>query len=298
MVWCVLLHLVGFVVDRGVGARRTEDAKDLAIALLRHQLRLLLRRSPCPPRLSRWEQLTVAVLAAQLGRVVAGARGHLARAVPLVRPETVLQWHRELVRRKWTHRRRGAGGRPPPAAEVAALLLRLAAEHPRWGDARLPGALAKRGHARGRRASTWRQFLAQHRAAVLACDCFTDETLFMTTLHGLFFLEIGTRRVHLAGCTAHPTAAWVTQQARQLAWTLQEADAAPRYLIPDRDAKFGTDDLLVISLQTVLKVGANDGKTTAAGAANAVLRPFRAYLPYSRIRFTKRSSVPEIPARL
>ncbi len=101
MVWCVLMHLVGFVVDRVLGARRTEDAQDLAIALLRHQLRLLLRRSPCPPRLSRWEQLTVAALAAKLGRVVAGARGHLARAVLLVRPETVLKWHRELVRRKW-----------------------------------------------------------------------------------------------------------------------------------------------------------------------------------------------------
>jgi len=258
MVWCVLMHLVGFVVDLVVGARRTADAKDLEIALLRHQLRLLRRRSPCPPRLSRWEQLTVAVLAAKLGRVVAGARGQLSRAVLLVRPETVLKWHRELVRRKWTHRRRGAGGRPPLAAEVEALLLRLAAENPRWGDARLQGELAKLGHAlgrstvravlkrrhlppaplRGRRASTWRQFLAQHRDTVLACDCFTVETLFMKTLHVLFFLVVGTRRVHLAGCTAHPTAAWVTQQARQLAWTMQETGAAPRFLIHDRDAKF------------------------------------------------------------
>ena len=87
MLWAVLAHLVGFVVDLVVSARRTEDAKDLEIALLRHQLRLLLRRSPRPPHLSGWEQLTLAVLAAQLGRVVAGSRGRLSRAVLLVWPK-------------------------------------------------------------------------------------------------------------------------------------------------------------------------------------------------------------------
>ena len=78
----------------------------------------------------------------------------------------------------------------------------------------------------------------QHRDVVLASDFFTVETLFLKTIHVLFFLEIGTRRVHLAGCTTHPTAAWVTQQARQLAWTLQDTGTSPRFLIHDRDAKF------------------------------------------------------------
>jgi len=258
MLWAVLTHLVGFIVDLVGGARRSEDAKDLELALLRHQLRLLLRRAGRPPRLSPWEQLTIAVLAAKLGRVVAGSRGRLSRAVLLVRPETVLKWHRELVHRKWTYRRRAAGGRPPLAAEVEALLLRLAAENPRWGYGRLQGELTKLGHRLGRstirdvlkrrhvppapqrrvRADTWRQFLARHRDAVLACDFFTVETLSLKTITVLFFIEIGTRRVHLAGCTTHPTAAWVTQQARQLAWTVQEAGAAPRFLIHDRDAKF------------------------------------------------------------
>ena len=63
--------------------------------------------------------------------------------------------------------------------------------------------------------------------AVLACDFFTVETLFLTTRHGLFFLEVGTRRVHLAGCTAHPTATWVTQRARNLCWTMQDTGAPP-----------------------------------------------------------------------
>jgi putative transposase len=64
------------------------------------------------------------------------------------------------------------------------------------------------------------------------------ETLFLKTLHVLFFLEVGTQRVYLAGCTAHPTAAWVAQQARNLTWTFQEAGTPPRFLIHDRDAKF------------------------------------------------------------
>lgn len=142
MRWSILTHLAGFLVDRVVGQRRAEQAKDLEIALLRHQLRLAQRRARRPPRLARWEKLTLAVLVAKLSRSTSGPPGRLARAVLLVQPETVLQWPRELVRRKWTIRRPRGGGRPPIGTEVEALLLRLAAEHPRWGDGRLQGELA------------------------------------------------------------------------------------------------------------------------------------------------------------
>ncbi len=256
MLWSVLVHLAGFIVDLAIGMRRAEQEKDLEIALLRHQVRLLQRRASRPPRLSRWEKLTFAVLATKLSRLGTSQRELLARAILLLQPATVLRWHRELVRRKWTFHRRG--GRPPIAAEVEALLLRLAAENPRWGYGRLQGELRKLGHALGRstirdvlkrrrvpptprcgqRATSWRQFLAQHRDAVLACDFFTVETLFLKTVYALFFIEVGTRRVHLAGCTAHPTAAWVTQQARQLSWQLQDDGQPVRFLIRDRDAKF------------------------------------------------------------
>jgi transposase InsO family protein len=258
MVWSVVMHLVGLIVDLVSGARGEAEEKDLQIALLRHQVRLLQRRLPRPPRLSRWEKLTLAALAARLARLTHQSRAQLAQVLLLVRPETVLKWHRELVRRKWTCRRHVARGYPPVDAVLEALILRLAAENPRWGYGRLQGELAKLGHALGRstvrdvlkrrhvppaplrgpQASTWRQFLAQHRDAVLACDFFTVETLFLKTLYALFFLEIGTRRVHFAGCTAHPTAAWVTQQARNLAWTLQQDGRPVRFLIHDRDAKF------------------------------------------------------------
>src|SRR4051794_26783293 len=205
MAWCVLMHLVGLIVDLVSGARGDAEEKDLQIALLRHQVRLLQRRSPRPPRLLRWEKLTLATLTVRLARLTDRPRSQLAQIMLLVQPETVLTWHRELVRRKWTVRRRASRGRPPLTAEVEALLLRLAAENPRWGYGRLQGELPKLGPSagrstvraalqrrhippaprRGRRASTWRQFLARHRDAVLACDFFTVETLFLKTLHVL-----------------------------------------------------------------------------------------------------------------
>jgi hypothetical protein len=89
-----------------------------------------------------------------------------------------------------------------------------------------------------RRATPWCEFIKCHKEQLLACDFFTVETLLLKTIYILFFVEIGTRRVHLAGCTANPTAAWVTQQARNLAWTLQEQGRAVRFLIRDRDATF------------------------------------------------------------
>lgn len=91
---------------------------------------------------------------------------------------------------------------------------------------------------RGRAGSLWRVFLNHYKDQFLACDFFTVETLGLKTLYVLFFLEHGMRRVHLAGCTAHPTRPWVTQQARQMAWTLQERELPLRYLIHDQDTKF------------------------------------------------------------
>ena len=242
MFWFVLAHFVAFLVDLAVGTRQRDRDKDLQILVLRHQVRLLQRQRPRPPRLTRGEKLTLAVLAAALARLTAGPRHQLDQYLLLFKPDTILHWHRELVRRKWTYRRTKRGGRPTIPAEVEALILRLARENPRWGHRRIQGELGKLGHAvsasavraalrrhrvppapQRRRATTWRDFIQSHKDQLLACDFFTVETLFLKTLHVLFFLEVGTRRVHLAGCTAHPTAAWVTQQARNLAWTLQES---------------------------------------------------------------------------
>jgi putative transposase len=174
-----------------------------------------------------------------------------------VRPETLLRWHRELVRRKWAlfDRRRGSG-RPPLPAASRALILQLAEENPRWGYQRIRGELFKLGHpvsatairsllrrhglppAPRRAGVSWRAFLRAHTQGVLACDFFTVETIRLQTLFVLFFIEVQTRRVFVVGCTEHPSAAWVTQQARHLAWLLDEEARRPTLLIRDRDAKF------------------------------------------------------------
>src|SRR5207248_4890791 len=89
-----------------------------------------------------------------------------------------------------------------------------------------------------RAGSSWRALLRAHAQGVLACDFFTVETARLQTLFVLCFIELQTRRVFVAGCTEHPSAAWVTQQARHLAWHLHDANRRPTLLIRDRDAKF------------------------------------------------------------
>ena len=80
--------------------------------------------------------------------------------------------------------------------------------------------------------------MTHYKDQILACDFFTVETLFLETFYVLFFLQVGSRRVHFAGCTRHPSATWVTQQARQVVWELQEREPAIRFLIRDNDKKF------------------------------------------------------------
>lgn len=104
-------------------------------------------------------------------------------------------------------------------------------------------AVLKRHHIspapeRDRTHSSWRTFLNHYRTQMLACDFFTVETVFLKTVYVLFFIDLSTRKVYLAGCTRHPNSAWVTQQARQLTWQLQEQNSHTRFLIHDRDTKF------------------------------------------------------------
>jgi len=93
----------------------------------------------------------------------------------------------------------------------------------------------ERGHS-----LSWRHLMNHYKEQVLACDFFIVESLFLQTIYVLFFIEVGTRRVHLAGCTSHPNGTWVTQQARQVVYDLAEQDSAMRFLIRDNDRKFST----------------------------------------------------------
>jgi hypothetical protein len=135
------------------------------------------------------------------------------------------------------------------------LILRLGRENPRWGYQRIRGELLKLGvrvsattiamvlrssrlGQAPRRGPTWREFLHEQAARMLACDFLTVETIRLKTIYVLVWIELGTRRVHLGGATPNRDSAWVTQQARNLATALQEEGASPRFLIHDRDTKF------------------------------------------------------------
>jgi transposase InsO family protein len=257
MLYFLLAQTVSLLLDLCAINRRSERHKDLQILLLRQQLRILQRRHPQTPRVSPWEKLTLAVLASKLNRVGRHSKTKLDKVLFLFKPNTVLRWHRDLVRRKWKFTERRKLGWPPTAPQVKELLLRLANENPTWGYGKLQGELRKLGYEMGRstvrdilkgqqvppaperakRGSNWGDFLSHYREQFIVCDFFTVETAWLKTLYVFFFIELGSRRVHFVGCTAHPTAEWVTQQARQLTWTLQDEQKSMRFLIRARDAK-------------------------------------------------------------
>src|SRR3712207_864156 len=150
MLFFLLAHVFSLLLDLIRLGHRAEHDKDVEIVLLRQQLRILQRKQPHAPRISRWEKLTLVVLVGKLTGLQTSARTRLSQVVLLFKPDTLLKWHRELVRRKWTFKQQAALGRPPTRPELEALLLRLARENPTWGYGKLEGELGKLGYAIGR----------------------------------------------------------------------------------------------------------------------------------------------------
>jgi len=130
MLFLLLAQAFSLLLDLIWFGRQTNIDKDAEILLRRQQLRILQRKHPHAPRISRWEKLTVVVLARELTGLTASAHRRLSQVVLLFKPDTPLQWHRELVRRNWTFKKKVPLGRPPIAPEVEHLLLRLARENP------------------------------------------------------------------------------------------------------------------------------------------------------------------------
>ena len=246
MVVSLLYLLFRRVLAVAVLRFRSHEFKELEIVVLRHEL-AVLRRQVARPRLDERDRLFLAAAS----RLLTGKSQRLF----FVRPDTLLGWHRQLVRRRWTYAGRRPG-RPSVSEETRELVLCLARENPRWGYQRIVGELAGVGvrvsatsvakilrearlpPADARARLSWREFLRAHAASIIACDFFTVETLWLGRLYVLFFLELGTRRVHLAGCSANPDGPWAVQQARQFAWSLSEGSTPIRFLIHDRDSKF------------------------------------------------------------
>ena len=227
---------------------RSNRAKDAEILILRHQV-AVLQRQVGTPRLSWADRAVLAALA----RLLPGS--HLRQLRLIVSPRTLLRWHADLVRRHWAFPRH-TPGRPRTGQSVRALVLEMARDNPGWGYRRIHGELAGLGYklapstvwrilkdagidpAPTRSGQSWRAFLDAQAKTILAVDFFHVDTVLLRRLHVLFFIEHGTRRVHLAGITAHPTGEWVTQQARNLLMNLGDHADGLKFLIRDRDAKF------------------------------------------------------------
>jgi putative transposase len=227
---------------------RSDRAKDAEILILRHQV-AVLQRQVKTPRLSWADRAILAALA----RLLPSAQLRQLRLI--ISPRTLLRWHASLVRRRWTYRRR-APGRPRTAQAIRALVLEMARDNPGWGYQRIHGELTGLGctlapstvwrilkdagvdPAPRRSGQAWRAFLEAQAKTILAVDFFHVDTTFLRRLYVLFFIEHGTRRVYLAGITAHPAGEWVTQQARNLLMTLEDQADGVKFLLRDRDTKF------------------------------------------------------------
>jgi putative transposase len=225
---------------------RSSEYKELEIVVLRHELAVLRRQSA-----------RLALRPAARAFLAAASRLLPRNRWPsfFVTPETLLGWHRRLVARRWTYPTRSAG-RPRIGMEARDLVLRLALENPRWGYRRIAGELgglgvqisatsvrkllAERGLGpAGQRGGTaWREFIRSQAHSMIACDFFTVETVTLRRIYVLFFIELSTRRVHLAGLTENPHGDWTAQQARNFVWSLPKRERPSQYLIRDNDAKF------------------------------------------------------------
>ena len=215
--------------------------KDVEILPLRHQITVLERQlGKTRPQFFPADRIFLAALLHRIPREV------LSRFRLLVKPDTVLHWHRDLLARRHAARSRpGRPGRPRTVRSIRRLVLRLAMENPSWGYRRIHGELLVLGikvaastvwellqqagidPAPERTSTTWASFLRSQADALLACDFFETDTLTGARMYVLAVIEHSTRRVRILGATAHPASSWVVQAARNLAHGPGEPGAVP-----------------------------------------------------------------------
>ncbi|GAA2216270.1 hypothetical protein GCM10009850_117390 [Nonomuraea monospora] len=270
----MLLRLAYLTITNAFAALRllpmSDRDKDVEILILRHQITVLERQLGADTK-ARFAPEDRAFLSALLTPL---PREALYRLRLLVRPDTVLRWHRDLMKRRHARTcRPKRPGRPPTVRSIRALILRLVRENPGWGYRRIHGELTTLGvkvapstvweilkqegldPAPERASTTWAYFLRSQANALLACDFLETITLNGQRQYILAVIEHTTRRIRVLGTTAHPSADWVTQAIRNLVMDLDDAGCRARYLIRDRDGKFPAlmDEILAeAGIKTVL----------------------------------------------
>ena len=252
----MLLRLAYLGVTNAIAMLRllpmSDHAKDVEILALRHQIGVLERQ--LHGERPRFAPADRAFLAALLHRLPRDVLHHLRL---LIRPDTVLRWHRDLVTGRHARiSRPKRPGRPPTLASIRKLVLRLAHENDSWGYRRIHGELLTLGvnvaastvwqilkdagidPAPQRTCTNWSTFLRSQAEAITAIDFFEVVTLTGACLYVLAAIEHATRRVRILGATAAPTAAWVTQAVRNLIMEVEDTGGTIKYLIRDRDGKY------------------------------------------------------------
>src|SRR6516164_8974640 len=219
-------------------------------AVLRHQLIVLKRNRRGRVRLTNHDRLFFIQLYRWFPSIL--------QAVTIIRPETLVCWHRAGFRGYWRWKSRPLGGRPQIDPELRVLIRRMSRENPLWGAPRIHGELLKLGFevaqssvakymVKRRRPPSqgWRTFLRNHAPGIAAMDLFVVPTISFRLLYGLLIMQHRRRQILWLGVTAHPTAEWI---ARQLSESHGWA-AAPRYIVRDRDAVYG--DIFIRRLQAM-----------------------------------------------
>ncbi len=210
------------------------------IVVLRHQLNVLRRRSPKRAALCNIDRLVFVGLYRLVPQVL--------DALKIVKPETLIRWHRTGFRCYWRWKSRPRGGRPRTPTEIRLLIRQMSIANPLWGAPRIHGELLKLGidvgqttvakYMERRRhppSQGWRTFLLNHADGIASTDLFVVPTVSFRLLYGLLILRHGRRQILWLGVTAHPTAEWIARQLTEACgWT-----AAPQYIVRDRDAVYG-----------------------------------------------------------
>jgi putative transposase len=242
LLYLIVLRMFGWIALLA----RSPASKDAEILVLRHQL-AVLRRQVAAPRPSWADRAIISALARLLPR---HRRHHL-----FITPRTLLRWHADLVKRRWTYPKRGPGrpptrprhkspgaapGRREPGLGIPAYRRADRPIGPEGVSGHRLGDLKKAGFDPAPRRSdpTWAQFLKAQASGILACDFFSAETILLARLYCFAVAEHATRQVHVLGVTANPTTGWVAQQAHNLMLDLGDRAGDFRFLIRDRDRKF------------------------------------------------------------
>src|SRR3989441_9432150 len=235
-----MVALISFLLNMVASLFKSKSRLEAENAALRHQLIVLQRKVRGRVRFTNSDRLFFVQLYRWFPSVL--------KAVAIIRPETLVRWHRAGFRRYWRWKSRSLGGRPQIDVDLRALIRRISAENPLWGAPRVHGELLKLGfevaqssvakyivERCGPPSQGWRTFLRNHAPNIAAMDLFVVPTIGFDLLYGLVIVRLARRDLVWIDATRHPTAEWIARQITEaFPW-----NEAPRYLIRDRDQVYG-----------------------------------------------------------